>query len=119
MKKPILYSILGTITVLVLAAAAAPKVIGSGVRDATMNSMLELLPAESRSQLQITETRFDSGWFSSEGELDIRYTALAEQEILPCACCLTSPTGQYSLLPTDYAWVWLMPRSYRLLIAPN
>lgn len=82
MKKPILYGVLGIITAVVVAAAAAPKVIGSSVRDATMNSMLELLPAESRSQFQITETRFDSGWFSSEGELDVRYIALADQENL-------------------------------------
>lgn len=82
MKKPILYGVLGVITTVVVAAAAAPKIIGTGVRDATMNSMMELLPAESRSQIQITETRFDSGWFSSEGELDVRYIALADQENL-------------------------------------
>lgn len=80
MKKPILYGVLGVIAVVFAAAAAAPKVIGSGVREATMNGMLELLPPESRSQLQITETRFDSGWFSSEGELDVRYIALADQD---------------------------------------
>ena len=82
MKKRILYGALGVTVVLVAAAAAAPKVIGSGVRDATMNGVLNLLPPESRSQLQITETRFDSGWFSSQGELDVRYVALADQENL-------------------------------------
>ena len=82
MKKPILYGILGVTAAVVAAAAAAPMVIGMGVRDATMNSILELLPPESRSQLQITETRFDNGWFSSEGELDVRYIALADQDDL-------------------------------------
>lgn len=82
MKKPILYGALGIIAIVVAAAAAAPMVIGNGVRDATMSSILELLPPETRSQLQITETRFDNGWFSSEGELDIRYIALADQEDL-------------------------------------
>lgn len=82
MKKPILYGATGIIAALLLAAAAAPKIIGSGVRDATMNSLLELLPPESRNELQITETRFDSGWFSSEGELEIRYRALADQSNL-------------------------------------
>ncbi len=82
MKKPVLYGALGVTAVLLAATVAAPKVIGSGVREATMNGVLELLPPETRSQLQITETRFDSGWFSSEGELDIRYLALADQENL-------------------------------------
>ncbi len=82
MKKRLLYGVLGLIAVIAVAAAAAPMVIGRGVREATMNSVVELLPPESRSQLQITETRFDSGWFSSEGELDIRYAALADQEDL-------------------------------------
>ncbi len=79
MKKPIVYGVLGLIVVIAAAAAAAPMVIGRGVREATMTSMLNLLPPESRSQLQITETRFDSGWFASEGELDVRYVALADQ----------------------------------------
>ena len=82
MKKAILYGAVGVTVAIVGAAAAAPKVIGSGVRDATMNGVLELLPPESRSQLQITETRFDSGWFSSQGELDIRYALLADQDDL-------------------------------------
>ncbi|MDA0689201.1 MAG: DUF945 family protein [Proteobacteria bacterium] len=82
MKKRILYGVLGLVTVVVIAAAAAPMVIGRGVRDATMNSLLEMLPPESRSQLVITETRFDSGWFSSEGELDLRYVALADDDDL-------------------------------------
>ncbi len=82
MKKAILYGALGVTAVIAAAVVSAPKVIGSGVRDATMNGVLELLPPESRSQLQITETRFDSGWFSSQGELDVRYVALADQEDL-------------------------------------
>ena len=82
MKKRILYGALGIVLLAVVAAAAAPMIIGRGVREATVNSVLELLPPESRSQLQITETRFDSGWLSSEGELDIRYVALADQDNL-------------------------------------
>lgn len=82
MKKTVLYGVLGIIAAALMAAAAAPMVIGNSVRDATMNGMLELLPPESRSQLQVTETRFDSGWFSSEGEWDVRYIALADQEDL-------------------------------------
>lgn len=82
MKKRILYGVLGLLAVAVLAAAATPMLIGRSVRDATMNSLLEMLPPESRSQLLITETRFDSGWLSSEGELDIRYVALADEDEL-------------------------------------
>ncbi len=82
MKKRILIAVLGLVVVIVAAAAAAPMVIGRSVREATMTSLQNLLPPETRSQLQITETRFDSGWFSSEGELDVRYALLAEQENL-------------------------------------
>lgn len=82
MKKRILYGVLGIFVIAVAAAAAAPKVIGSGVREATMDGVLNLLPPESRGQLQITETYFNSGWFSSEGELDVRYVALASEENL-------------------------------------
>lgn len=82
MKKRIMYGVLGLVTVVVITTAAAPMVIGRGVRDATMNSLLGMLPPESRSQLVIAETRFDSGWFSSEGELDLRYVALADDDDL-------------------------------------
>lgn len=82
MKKRILSGVLGLLAVAVIATAAAPMVIGRGVRDATMNSLLEMLPPESRSQLLITETRFESGWLSSDGELDIRYVALAAEDDL-------------------------------------
>ena len=82
MKKAILYGALGVVALVIAAAAAAPKIIGSGVREATMNGVIELLPPESRSQLQITETYFNNGWFSSQGELDIRYIFLAEEEDL-------------------------------------
>jgi hypothetical protein len=82
MKKRLLIAVLGLVVVIAAAAAAAPMVIGRSVREATMTSMLNLLPPESRSQFQITETRFDTGWFSSEGELDVRSVLLAEQEDL-------------------------------------
>ncbi len=82
MKKPILYAALGLTAAVVAAAAAAPMVIGMGIRDATITGLLELLPPETRSELVITETRFDRGWFGSEGELDVRYLALAQQEEL-------------------------------------
>ncbi|MFN3163626.1 MAG: DUF945 family protein [Pseudohongiellaceae bacterium] len=82
MRKPILYAALGLTAAVVAAAAAAPMVIGMGIRDATITGLLELLPPETRSELVITETRFDRGWFGSEGELDVRYLALAQQEEL-------------------------------------
>ncbi len=82
MKKRILTGVLGLLAVVVLAAAAAPMIIGRSVREATMSNLLELLPPESRSQLQITETRFESGWLSSQGELDVRYAALASEDSL-------------------------------------
>jgi len=82
MKKIVLYAALGLTTVVVAAAAAAPMIIGMGIRDATVTSLLELLPPETRTELQITETRFDRGWLSSEGELDVRYVALATQNEL-------------------------------------
>ncbi|MEQ8954143.1 MAG: DUF945 family protein, partial [Gammaproteobacteria bacterium] len=99
MKKLILYGALGLTAAVVAAAAAAPMVIGAGVRDATMNGVLELLPPESRSQLQITETRFDSGWFSSEGELDVRYVALADQENLAVRLLFNISHGPLLLTP--------------------
>ncbi len=99
MKKPILYGVLGVVVLVVAAAAAAPKVIGNGVREATMNSVVNLLPPESRSQLLITENYFNSGWFSSQGELDIRYAFLAEQEDLAVKVLFDISHGPLLLTP--------------------
>ncbi|MEQ8955444.1 MAG: DUF945 family protein, partial [Gammaproteobacteria bacterium] len=46
-----------------------------------VNTLFNLLPPESRSQLQIEETQFSSGWFSSQLAMEIRYNPLASDDL--------------------------------------
>jgi uncharacterized protein YdgA (DUF945 family) len=61
---------------IVLFFGITPKVIGIGIRDATVTSLLELIPPETRGQLTINETQFDNGWFRSTAQINIAYAAL-------------------------------------------
>ena len=82
MVNRILYGLLALAVVIVVAFGVTPKLIGMGVRDATVQSMINLIPPETRSQLVINESRFDNGWFRSSSVLDIGYAPLGVGEIL-------------------------------------
>ncbi len=53
-----------------------PKIIGLGIRDATVTNLINLVPPESQEQLSITETQFNNGWFRSTAIVDIGVTSL-------------------------------------------
>ena len=67
---------LGLALVVILGIAATPKIIGMSLRDNTVNTLFELIPPETSQQLQITETSFNEGWYSSSAEFQVVFAPL-------------------------------------------
>lgn len=63
------------------ALAGAPKVIGLGIEQATIDSLLELIPPEAESQLEIRRNEFNDGWFSSSATIELLYTPIGTDAI--------------------------------------
>ncbi len=73
--------LIGSALVIVVIFSFAPKVIGIGIRDATITNLVNLIPPETRSQLDISENEFTSGWFSSSAVLDVSYAAFGAEVV--------------------------------------
>jgi uncharacterized protein YdgA (DUF945 family) len=82
MQKRILYAMLAISAAIVITFGITPRVIGNSVREATISGVLELIPPETRGQLDINESQFDSGWFRSEAQIDVGYRPLGVSESL-------------------------------------
>ena len=67
MKK----SVIAIIVVLVLVLVVIPNVIGSRIQTTTVDTLLAMVPAEASNVLNIQQTEFRRGWFSSSAELEI------------------------------------------------
>lgn len=68
--------------VVISAVVFTPKVIGLGIRDLTINNLIDLIPPEANSQLTIDETTFDSGWFGSTATISANYTPFGTESII-------------------------------------
>lgn len=64
-----------------LALAVAPKIIGLGIEQATINNVLELIPPEAESQLEIRRNEFSEGWFRSSATIEFIYTPIGTDAI--------------------------------------
>lgn len=73
--------ILAIALLVVLIFGVSPKIIGMGIQDATIENLIELIPAETERQLEIRQSKFSNGWFSSNVEMDILYTPLGTDSI--------------------------------------
>lgn len=62
--------------ILILVIGITPKIVGLNLRESTVDNLFSLIPPETLRQLEINETRFDSGWFSSSAEFQVTYTPL-------------------------------------------
>ncbi|NQV71330.1 MAG: DUF945 family protein [Pseudohongiella sp.] len=67
------------LTLLIL--GISPKIIGAGIQDATLRSLLDLIPAETETQFEIHQLEVNNGWFSSNAEIEILYTPLGTNSI--------------------------------------
>jgi len=65
----------------VVILAVSPKVIGVGIQEATIGSLIELIPPETESQLEINQGELSSGWFSSTSSMEVLYTGLGTDSI--------------------------------------
>ncbi len=64
-----------------LALVVAPKIIGLGIEQAAINSVLELIPPEAESQLEIRRNEFTEGWFRSSAKLEFLYMPIGTDAV--------------------------------------
>jgi len=62
--------------ILALILALTPRLVGSTVETATVDTLLDMIPTEVGAILEITPTEFQSGWFASNAQIDVRYQPL-------------------------------------------
>ena len=51
------------------------------IQDTTIENLIELIPEETERQLEIRQSEFSNGWFSSNVKLDVLYTPLGTDSI--------------------------------------
>ncbi len=68
--------------VLAVFAAVAPWFIGQNIQANTLPTLQNLLPPETRQQIQFTQQEFTPGWFSSTATVQARYNPLGLEEPL-------------------------------------
>lgn len=66
---------------LILIFGVSPKIIGLGIQDTTIENLIELIPPETEQQLEIRQSEFSNGWFSSIVEMDVVFTPLGTDSI--------------------------------------
>ena len=72
---------MGVLLLLIAIFGITPRVVGSGIKDATVTELIELIPPETRSQLDIEEIRFSSGWFRTSTSLEVKYRPIGVEEL--------------------------------------
>lgn len=81
MKASSVKVVLALALLIVLIFAVSPKIIGLGIQDTTIENFIALIPPETEQQLEIRQSEFSNGWFSSSVKMDILYTPLATESI--------------------------------------
>ncbi|MDA1370503.1 MAG: DUF945 family protein [Proteobacteria bacterium] len=71
---------IGLSLLLILVFGVTPAVVGIGIRDSTVTTLIALIPPETRSQLDIEETHFTSGWFRSSADMNVGYRPIGVDE---------------------------------------
>ncbi len=66
--------------ILILIIGITPKIVGLNLRESTVDNLFALIPPETLRQMEINETRFESGWFSSNAEFEVAYYPLGIDE---------------------------------------
>lgn len=70
-----------TVALIALLLAVAPRVIGAGIEQATIDRLIELIPPEAESQLEIRRNDISSGWFRSSASIELIFTPIGTDAI--------------------------------------
>ena len=73
--------ILAISLLVLLIFGVSPKIIGMSIQDTTIENLIELIPEETERQLEIHQSEFSNGWFSSNVKMDVVYTPLGTDSI--------------------------------------
>lgn len=69
-NKP-LKLIAGMVLVLLLILGITPQIVGLSIEQSTVDSLLNMIPAEARSQVKITDQTIESSWFNSTASVSL------------------------------------------------
>lgn len=75
-------TLLSLLLLSLLALAVMPWVIGRNVEEVAIANSLALLPPEIQSQINLRESSFRSGWWRSQGQLELEYQPLGGLPVL-------------------------------------
>ena len=98
MKSLAVKVLLAVAVLILLALTLMPKVIGAGIERATIDSILTLIPPETKSQFEIRRNEFSNGWFSSSTTIEFIYTPIDTDAI---ALAIDFDIDHGPLLQTD------------------
>ena len=98
MKSLAVKVLLAVAVLILLALTLMPKVIGAGIERATIDSILTLIPPETKSQFEIRRNEFSNGWFSSSTTIEFIYTPIDTDAI---ALTMNFDIDHGPLLKTD------------------
>ncbi|MBT8145284.1 MAG: DUF945 family protein, partial [Gammaproteobacteria bacterium] len=72
MKK----SLLAIIVVIVVILLVVPNLVGGGIQSATVQTLLAMVPDPASQTLDIRQTEFRRGWFSSYARIEVSAVGL-------------------------------------------
>lgn len=70
--------LIALIIIPVIALLAVPNLVGGGIQSATVDTLLTMIPDEASQVLDIRQTAFQRGWFSSDAQIEITIDELEE-----------------------------------------
>lgn len=81
MKTSSVKVVLAIVLLVALILGVSPKIIGLGIQDTAIENLIGLIPPETEQQLEIRQSEFSNGWFSSSVKMDVLYTPLGTESI--------------------------------------
>ncbi|MBT8146102.1 MAG: YdgA family protein, partial [Gammaproteobacteria bacterium] len=72
MKK----SLIAIVVIVVVILLVAPNIVGGGIQSATVQTLMAMVPDQANQTLDIRQTEFRRGWFSSAARIEISVAEL-------------------------------------------
>lgn len=80
-RKLTIATILATLVIVVF--TAMPWIVGKTVQANLVNNLMQLLPADTQSQLSVSELNYERGWFASNASYAVDYQPLGTVDSIP------------------------------------
>ncbi|MEX0618936.1 MAG: DUF945 family protein [Pseudohongiellaceae bacterium] len=92
--------------IVVIALLVVPGIIGGSIHSATVDSVIELVPPPEQSQVRVTGSAFQRGWFNSTAQLQVEFLPLLEMTAEPVTLLLDMDIRHGPVLFTREGLKW-------------